>query len=219
MRLGILLFAVAAGLAADRPFVIQVLDSQTGRGVPLVELRTDNQRAWYSDSNGVVAVSDAWAMGRDVFFGVTSHGYRFEHVVFDETGIILSVKPGGSAEIRVVRENIAERLYRITGAGIYADSVAAGLSVPIRQPLLNAGVTGQDTALAIPYRGRIYWFWGDTSGTAQVNFNVSGATSLAPGAGGLDPGRGVDLQYFVGPDGFSRPMLPLERRGLVWLEG
>jgi hypothetical protein len=219
MRAALLLFAVAAGLAADKRFVIRILDSQTGRGVPLVELRAFNQRAWYSDSNGIVAVADAWAMGRDVFFQVRSHGYRFDKRAFDEPGIILPVKPGGRAELRMVRENIAERLYRITGAGIYADSVAAGAPVPIRQPLLNGKVTGQDTVIAIPYRGRIYWFWGDTFGPAHMNFNVSGATSLPPGAGGLDPDRGVDLDYFVGHDGFSRPMLPLDRPGPVWLEG
>jgi hypothetical protein len=174
MRCVIVLFALAAGLAADRPFVIRIVDSQTGRGVPLVELRTVNQRAWYSDSNGTVAVSDSWAMGRDVFFQVRSHGYRFEERVLDEIGIILPVRPGGHAELRIVRENIAERLYRITGAGIYADSVAAGVPVPIRRPLLNGKVTGQDTAIAIPYRGRIYWFWGDTVGPANMNFNASG---------------------------------------------
>jgi hypothetical protein len=208
-------------MAADRPFAIRVIDNRTGRGVPLVELRTVNQRNWYTDSNGVVAISDSWAMGRDVFFEVQSHGYRFEEKVsgIDENGVILPVRPGGHAEIRIVRENIAERLYRITGAGIYADSIAAGVQVPIRRPLLNGKVVGQDTAIAIPYRGNIYWFWGDTSGPANVNFNVSGATSAPPGAGGLDPDRGVDLEYFIDGEGFSRAMLPLQQRGLVWLEG
>ena len=219
MHWSVLLFAVATALAAEKPFVIQVLDSQTGRGVPLVELRTANERVWFTDSNGIAAVSDAWAMGLDVFFHVKSDGYRFEGKVFDETGVILPVKPGGRAELRIMRENIAERLYRITGAGIYADSVAAGVAVPIAHPSLNGNVTGQDTAIAIPYRGKIYWFWGDTAGTANMNFNVSGATSAPPGAGGLDPSRGVDLQYFVDKSGFSRPMLPLDRKGLVWLEG
>ena len=219
MRCGILLFAMAAGLAADRPFVIRVLDSQTGRGVPLVELRSANQLSWFSDSNGTVSVLDGWAMGQQVLFQVRSHGYRFEGKVFDESGVILAVKPGGSEELLVVRENIAERLYRITGAGIYADTVAAGMPAPIRQPLLNGKVTGQDTAIAIPYRGRIYWFWGDTFGPANMNFNVSGATSVPPGDGGLDPDRGIDLEYFVDRDGFSRPMLPLDRPGPVWLEG
>src|SRR5262245_56008630 len=158
-------------------------------------------------------------MGRDLLLQVRSHGYRFEGKALDQPGTIVAVKPGGRAEFRVVRENIAERLYRITGAGIYADTLAAGLSAPIQRPLLNGKAIGQDTAITIPYRGKIYWFWGDTFGPAHMNFNVSGATALPPGRGGLDPDRGVDLDYFVGACGFSRPMLPLDRPGLVWLEG
>ena len=219
MRYILPLLLTALTLAAGQPFVIRVVDSQTGRGVPLVELRTFNQRAWYTDSNGIAAISDAWAMGQDVFFQVRSHGYRFEQKAKDDDGIAFAVKPGGRAELRIVRENIAERLYRITGAAIYVDTVAAGLPAPIRRPLLNAKVTGQDTVIAIPYRGKIYWFWGDTFGPSNMNFNVSGATSIPPGLGGLDPDRGVDLEYFAGSDGFSRPMLPLERPGLAWIEG
>ncbi len=219
IRCETLFFVVSVALATDRPFVIRIVDSQSGRGVPLVEMRCSNRRAWYSDSNGVVSISDAWAMGQEVFFHVSSHGYRFEAKVFDEAGIILAVKPGGRAELRVVRENIAERLYRITGAGIYEDSVAAGISVPIHRPNLNAKVTGQDTVIAIPYLGKIYWFWGDTFGPAKMNFNVTGATSMPPNAGGLDPESGINLEYFINPNGFTRPMLPLDRPGLVWLEG
>lgn len=207
--------------AAEAPFIIQVVDSETGRGVPLVELRTINQRVWYTDSNGIVAISDSWLFGQDVFFAVRSDGYAFDEDenVYHEPGKIVHVRPGGRATFRIRRVNIAERLYRITGAGIYEHSVAAGLPVPITNPLLNGKVTGQDTVIAIPYNGRIYWFWGDTFGPAHANFNVSGATSALPDAGGLDPDLGVDLTYFVDEPGFSKPMFPMDRSGLVWLEG
>lgn len=48
---------------------------------------------------------------------------------------------------------------------------------------------------------------------------MSCATSELPGKGGLDPGIGVNLTYFVDRNGFSRDMLPLPRPGLVWIEG
>jgi hypothetical protein len=69
---------------------------------------------------------------------------------------------------------------------------------------------GQDSALAIPYRGKLYWFWGDTAGPSYAlgNFGTSGATSEWPSQGGLDPNVGIDLSYFVDESGFSRPMLP-----------
>ena len=46
--------ALVAGGPA-RPFAITVVDDQTGRGVPLVELRTVNGIRLVTDSNGVVA--------------------------------------------------------------------------------------------------------------------------------------------------------------------
>ncbi|HQH73793.1 MAG TPA: hypothetical protein PK360_17085, partial [bacterium] len=58
---------------------------------------------------------------------------------------------------------LAERLYRITGAGIYRDSVLTSAPVPLREPVLNGGVLGQDSVLPALYHGRIYWFWGDTN--------------------------------------------------------
>lgn len=220
MRCSVLFLLLAAALgAADRPFVIQVVDTQTGRGVPLVELRTLNKQVWYTDSAGIAAISDSWLMGQDLHLEVRSHGYAFDERVFDQAARIVHLAPGARVQLRIRRENIAERLYRITGAGIYADSVAAGLPVPIKRPLLNGKVTGQDTNIAIPYNGRIYWFWGDTFGPANAGFKVSGATSALPGKGGLDPDLGIDLAYFVDQSGFSKQMLPIDRPGTVWLEG
>src|SRR5436309_2308640 len=37
--------------------------------------------------------------------------------------------------------------------------------------------------------------------------------------GKLDPSVGINLQYFTGKDGFSRPMAPMPGEGVVWLGG
>jgi hypothetical protein len=216
---------MASGLCwGAAPFWVRVVDAETGRGVPLVELRTMNQRTWYTDSNGVIAISDPWLLGHNVLFSIRSDGYICDKTVCnysdkDEQGTFLKVQPGARTQLKLRRENIAERLYRITGAGIYADSVSVGLPVPIKHPLLNGNVTGQDTVIAIPYHDRIYWFWGDTVGTSEMNFQVSGATSAKPEAGGLNPEIGIDLTYFTDSSGFSKRMFPLDRHLLVWLEG
>ena len=203
----------------EKPFVIHVTDDANGRGVPLVELRTTNEILFVTDSAGTVAIDDAVLLGHAVIFKVRSHGYEFRQKFLDFAGVKLNVARGARAELKIHRINIAERLYRITGAGIYQDSVAAGLPVPIDQPLLNGGVVGQDTASTAIYRGRIFWIWGDTLGIGQYNFAVSGATSELPGQGGLDPSVGINLHYFTGPDGFSRRMLPLKGHGTVWIQG
>ncbi len=211
----------AAARGPEDYFVIQVVDAATGRGVPLVELRTVNEVRYVTDSAGRVAFYEPGLMDRRVFFFVSSHGYEFPKDGFGFRGTRLHTTPGGSARIKVRRLNIAERLYRITGQGIYRDTVRAGLEPPLRRPVLAGGVLGQDSVFAMPYRGRIYWFWGDTSRAAYPlgQFAMSGATSRRPGRGGLDPSVGIDLEYFVDEDGFSRKMAPLPGPGMVWLDG
>ncbi|MCY3023671.1 MAG: hypothetical protein NTW87_32220 [Planctomycetota bacterium] len=208
------------GEAANPYFAITVVDDQTGRGVPLVELRTVNDVRSYTDSNGVVAFGEPGLMNQKVFFHVKSHGYELPADGFGYRGTALDVKPGGAATLKIRRINVAERLYRITGEGIYRDSVLVGQPVPIRQPLLNAQVLGQDSVQMAEYRGKLYWFWGDTNKPSYPlgHFGTSGATSLLPGKGGLDPAKGVDLTYFADANGFARPMCAVKGDGMKWVD-
>src|SRR4029077_14177377 len=74
----ILFFSSALALAQpERPFIIHVTDDQTGRGVPLVELRTLNEILFVTDSAGVAAITDPALTGRKVLFRVHAHGYEF----------------------------------------------------------------------------------------------------------------------------------------------
>src|SRR5689334_15281296 len=96
-------------------FKITVVDAETGRGVPLVELRTTNETRFFTDSNGIVAFDEPGLLGQKVFFTLKSHGYAFPKDGFGVSGVALETKPGGSAILKIQRLNIAERLYRITG--------------------------------------------------------------------------------------------------------
>src|SRR6266446_1116765 len=115
-------------------FTIEVVDDQTGRGVPLVELRTVNKAAWWTDSNGIVAFDEPGLMDLEVYFQVSSPGYDYPKDGLGNKGVKLKPVRGGSATIKIKRLNIAERLYRVTGQGIYRDSVLAGRSVPLSHP-------------------------------------------------------------------------------------
>ncbi len=203
----------------DRYFAIEVLDDETGRGVPMVELQTTSGVRYYTDSGGLVAFYEPGLMDRKVWFGVSAHGYELPPDGFGIRGVTLEAKPGGSARLRVKRINIAERLYRITGQGIYRDTVLLGRKAPVAEPLLNAEVTGQDGILNAIYHGKLYWFYGDTSRLryALGNFSMAGATTDLPEK--IDPSVGFDLHYFAGPDGFARPMAPIGGEGVVWLSG
>jgi hypothetical protein len=170
-----------------------------------------------------VAFFEPGMMDRDVYFYVYSHGYEFPTDGFGYTGTRLHPVCGGSATVKVKRLNIAERLYRVTGEGIYNDTVLLGEKPPITEPLFNAEVLGQDSVQTAVYRNKIYWFWGDTMRLryALGHFRTSGATSVLPANGGLDPATGVNLKYFTGADGFSRPMCAFDpkKSGPVWIDG
>lgn len=207
--------------AAGRPFVIQVVDDATNRGVPLVELKTVNEVRYVTDSQGIVAFDEPALMDQPVFFHVKSHGYEFPADGFGYHGKALTPIAGKSETLKIHRINIAERLYRMTGEGIYRDSVRAGRPTPTRRPLLNGRVFGSDSVLMVPYRGKLHWFWGDTNkpGYPLGNFHTPGATSEPPGQGGLDPDLGVDLTYFVDDSGFAKPTARFPGDGPTWLGG
>ncbi|HOX03273.1 MAG TPA: hypothetical protein P5555_13470 [Candidatus Paceibacterota bacterium] len=222
LALGVLSERPAWSDPDDRCFGIRAVDDRTGRGIPLVELETVHHLRYVTDSAGWAAFHEPGLMRQKIFFHVRSHGYEAPKDGFGFAGVALETAPGGRAEIRMRRLNLAERLYRITGEGIYSDSVRLGEPAPLAQPLGAGRVAGQDSTFAVLHRGRIHWYWGDTSRLSYPlgHFWMAGATSKLPGQGGLDPAVGIDLDYFVSADGFSRPLARMGvERGLMWLDG
>jgi len=219
------LLALCLGQAAPperpRPFSITVVDDVTGRGVPLVELKTVNGIRYVTDSAGVVAFDEPGLVGQDVHFIVRSFGYTFPKDGFGIVGKTLKTVPGESVELKIHRDQLAERLYRNTGGGIYRDSIMVGKKPPIREGLLNAKVVGQDSIQSVIFGDRILWFWGDTLRPAYPlgNFSMPGATSPLPAKGGLDPEVGIDLTYQVDKDGFARGSANMPGPGPTWLGG
>src|SRR5262245_29261455 len=141
--LTLFLLLISIGRAStNSAYKITVLDEQTGRGVPLVELRTVNHISSWTDSNGIIAFDDPGLMDQDVDFHVKGHGYEYPKDGFGNRGLKLKPLKGGTATIRIKRLNIAERLYRVTGEGIYRDSVLVGQAVPLQNSVLNGQVTG-----------------------------------------------------------------------------
>jgi hypothetical protein len=219
---------VAAQEIVKKPyFGIHVVDEATEQGVPLIELRTVNDIAVVTDSAGWVAFNEPGLMDREVYFGVDGPGYEHTKDGFGFRGVRLTTTPGKTATIKVQRTNVAERMYRVTGQGIFRDTELLGLATPAGVPALNAGVVGQDSVQAVPYRDRIFWLWGDTNlaNYPLGNFQTTAATSPVPGKD-FDFKAGLPLKYFLAEPEVAnermprlRAMAPLPGPGVVWLFG
>jgi len=219
------LFACTALLAAQSHyFEIVIKDAETGRGIPLVELETVHRVKYVTDNAGRVAYLEPGTEGQKVYFTLQAHGYETPVDGFGISGVQLMVQPGGSAEITLKRINLAERLYRATGQGLYRDSLLLGKDTPLQNPVGAGKVSGQDSVTGIPYRNKIYWFWGDTSRLSYPLglFRMAGAVSKSPEGKemGLPVSEGMDYSYFTDKDGFCRAMAEVEDpKGVVWLFG
>ena len=221
LRAALVLAALALGCAlhpAPAPiFRIAVVDAESGRGIPAVELRTTDARSFVSDSAGIIALGDPVLMNRAVFFQVASFGYRFDQESHGVPGVTLEVAPGRSARLSLQRENVAQRLYRVTGSGIYRDSLLTGDPLPFEPSAPDLIAAGTDSALTTVYRDELFWVFGDTSVLSRPLgiLRATAATSLLPGRGGVDPEIGVDLRYFHHR---AEPRAMVEdRHPMIWL--
>ena len=218
IQLLLLSFVTCANAEVPKPFGIHVVDEETGRGIPLIELRTVNDIRCVTDNAGWVAFNEPGLMGREVWFYVSGPGYAKEKDGFGFTGVRYTAKPGETVTLKLKRTNIAERVGRLTGQGLYRDSELLGL--PCLLPNLNpAGVMGQDSVNATPYRGKVFWLWGDTNvpNYPLGNYRTTCATTPLEAS----PEKGLAYTYFMDAEQPERlrKMMPIEAPGAVWLFG
>jgi hypothetical protein len=239
----ILLVLLSAAVQGSEYFRIACIDGETGNGVPLVLIRTGNYLEYYSDSAGNIAFMEPGMMEQPVFFSVLADGYNFtggqQYPAPYNSGVVLTTHAGGSALIVLNRTQPAQRVYRLTGAGLYRDSLLVGAPIPasVRSRAaaeVSTGSFGQDTVMVANYKGRVFWVWGDTvcprsarqNNCEQTGMYSVGATSCLPSASNpacsaADP---PSLEYFASesPAGFHhpRPLAPFPPMNEnTWLSG
>ncbi len=210
-------FFVAAQPARPAlPCRIEIVEQGSGWPVPLVELRTTHQVRLVSDNAGVIAFDLPELMGRETWFEVHGHGYEVKADGFGMRGVKLRPEPGQTLRVEVRRTIIAQRVGRLTGAGIFAESQKLGLEVDWKE----SGLVGQDTVQNAVHRGKLYWFWGDTT-LARYPLGIydgTGATTLVQPAA-LQPPLRLPLDYFADAKGIPRGIAPMAGSGPTWVAG
>ena len=215
-----ILSVLCSGVGAATPyFGLQAVDEQTGRGIPLVEFRTVNDLRFVTDNAGWIAFNEPGLMSREVWFYLSlSPGYELKKDGFGYTGVRVTPVAGKTTTVKLHRTNLAERIARTTGQGLFRDSEL--LELPHALPNMNnGGVMGQDSVQAVPYKGRIFWLWGDTNVPHYPlgNFRTTAATTPLD----IKPELGIAFEYFMDSKEPSRlrHMLPDAEPGAVWLFG
>lgn len=229
-RLGIAWFVavasfvpVAAGAVdATATHGIHVIDDASGRGVPMAALETTNHVCFMTDSAGWAAFDETALVGRRVFFSVRSPGYVLPAGPTGLPGVVVDARAGGTTELRLMRMNIAERMYRSTGQGIYRETTRLGHEAPLPRPNLNGAMMTHCGVQAVVFEGRIFWTWREVTGLAdpQPLPRAVGAFSDLPEKGGLDPMLGIHFEYLgATTNGPAGALFDSSGPGVVRLDG
>jgi hypothetical protein len=204
-------------LLAEEPCRIEIVDRENGWPVPLVELRSTHETRHVSDNLGLIAIDEPDLLNREVWFHVKGHGYSVAKDGFGSEGVRATLQPGGTFRIEVDRSNIAKRLGRLTGAGLYAEGEKLGIA----PPLPESGTFGCDSVLLAKHGDKLIWMWGDTTlpGYPLGVFHMTAATTpLAPLAK-FEPPLALSFTHFRSPDGKPRGVAKLPGDGPTWLTG
>lgn len=207
----------AAELPPMQPCWIQIVEERTGWPVPLVELRTTHHARFVSDNSGNIAFDLPELMGRETWFEVHGHGYEVKADGFGMRGVRLTPVPGKTLRVEVKRTIVAQRVGRLTGAGLFAESQKLGLAGDWPE----SGLVGQDSVQNVVHRGKLFWFWGDTTLAKYPLgiFDGTGATTPVRPAVKLEPPLNFPLAYLTNAAGVPRGIAPMPGKGPTWVTG
>lgn len=201
--------------SGERVCLIEIVEEGTNWPVPLVELKTTHELRLVSDNAGVIIVDQPELLGREVFFHVEGHGYEVMPDGFGIRGVRMTPARGRKLRIEVSRRIIAQRLGRLTGAGLFANSQQAGRELAWNE----SGVAGCDSVQTAVYGDRRFWLWGDTTlfhYPLGVFDSTAATTDLNP-VRSLQPPLQVVFNYFRNSQGRPRGVAKIPGKGPTWL--
>ncbi|MCU0750268.1 MAG: hypothetical protein MUF13_12050, partial [Akkermansiaceae bacterium] len=217
MKAWFLVFLGGMGCVVGQPCRVEIVDKENGWPVPLVELVTTNELRMVSDNRGWIAVEDEDLLDKEVWFHVKGHGYGVAKDGFGYEGVRAVLPRGGVFRIEVERRMRAKRLGRLTGSGLFAESLKLGE----KALLPESGVAGCDSVLTVRHGDGLFWVWGDTTlpGYPLGVFHSSAAvTDLKPLAR-PEPPIALNYRYFRDGKGKPRGVAKMPGEGPTWLSG
>lgn len=208
---------VAAAADASQPFQIKVIDKENGWPVPLVELRTTHNVRFVTDNAGVIAFELPELMGKEIWLDLKGHGYEVEADGFGFRGVRMTPNPGDSITVQVNRTNIARRLGRLTGGGLFSESQQLGSELQWTE----SGVLGCDSVQIARHQGKLYWAWGDTvlPHYPLGIFHMSSATTQLKPLESFTPPISLHFDYFTDEKGTPRGVAKMPGSGPTWVSG
>jgi hypothetical protein len=217
--LSCLLLLSLPALAADSlPLCrIEVVEKNSGWPVPLIELRTTHHLRFITDNAGVIAFDAPELMGRLTWFDVIGHGYEVPKDGFGMRGVRVTPEAGKTLRVEVTRINIARRIGRLTGGGLFAESQRLGSELEWK----DSGILGSDSVQNAVHQGRLFWAWGDTivPGYPLGIFDMSSATTEVRPLASLEPPLRLKLDYFTDAQGKPRGVAKMPGSGPTWVSG
>lgn len=198
-------------------FQISVIDAGNGWPVPMVELTTIHEVRFVSDNRGIIAFDLPELMGTECWFSIVGHGYGVPKDGFGYEGVRFTPMPGGRATVSLHRTYPAQRLGRLTGAGIFSESQRFGLESQWHE----SGILGCDSVQIARHNGKLFWAWGDTNlpGYPLGLFHTSSATtSLNPIPDFIPPIR-LTFDYFKDANQRIRNVAEMPGDGPTWISG
>jgi len=214
---GILLAGLVekTSMAAAAPCRIEVVDKECGWPVPLVELQTLHGVRFVTDNAGLIAFDLPELMGQETWFDVKGQGYEVKKDGFGYAGIRFTPEPGQVHRVEVERTVIARRLGRITGGGLFGESQKLGAEQAWRE----SGLLGQDSVQNAVYRGKLFWFWGDTTLPPYPLgiFDSTGATTSPQPLASFEPPLRLALDYCRDEHGVPMGLAKMPGPGPTWI--
>lgn len=207
----------ALPLTGAEPFEIRVIDEENGWPVPLIELRTTHEVSFITDNAGVIAFDLPELMGQPTWFHISGHGYEVKKDGFGYRGKQITPAPGGSTTIQVKRTQLAKRIGRLTGAGLFAESQKLGRFLDWKE----TGVLGCDSVQNAIYKNQMFWAWGDTT-LARYPLGIfhmtGGLTSIQPFTS-FEPPLLPAFDHFTNQQNQPRGIAEMPGSGPTWLSG